>query len=79
MKKSIQALLNKMEQNPDGTLKGGFASIKGGVFYRVQTNGGDGVSSCSGTNDTTGGCINKVSCSTTTNKGTCTNSNICLF
>ena len=76
MKKSIQSLISKLKENADGTVSGGFMSIRGGMnpSLLLTTNSPcDNSKTCSGTND--GGCSNTGNCSGTTNRnGTCTNS-----
>ena len=78
MKKTIKALIERIQQNVDGNLNGGFASIKGGASLtfaaQAVTNG-----TCSGTNKT--GCTNNDDCSKSTNSapGKCTNSNVCYI
>lgn len=70
MKKTIKILLDKMDklqEKKDGTLQGGFASIKGGFTYADSTN--------------EGACSNSGNCTRTTNTGTptCSNSGTCFF
>jgi len=72
MKKTIQNLIAKLEVDPNGLVRGGFGSIKGGAAFNVPapndscTNGDPGGGgTCSGTNN--GTCTNNVSCKNTTN------------
>ncbi|WP_205510369.1 hypothetical protein [Longitalea arenae] len=69
MKKTIKILaaeMEKLQEKNDGTLQGGFASIRGGFSFSDSTN-----QSCSNTKD----------CTKSTNTGTptCTNYNTCLM
>lgn len=66
MKKSIKILVNKLEQDQQGNLKGGFSAIKGG-FKTFQT-------SVLSTNEN---CTNAVGCVDTTNKSPCVNQKSC--
>jgi len=69
MKKTIKILAEKMEklqEKKDGTLQGGFASIKGG-FNNTLLSTNDSPKGCSNTGDCTGttnttGCVNTKSC-----------------
>lgn len=70
MKKTLKDLAEKMDtlqEKNDGTLEGGFGSVKGGTRSPLQ------VESAS-TND---GCTNSLDCSTSTNKNSCSNTGIC--
>ena len=71
MKKTIKILVGKMDQlqqNRDGFLQGGFATIKGG-FKRSDDDF-----------QTNNGCTNTRDCSNATNVlATCTNSGTCIM
>lgn len=65
MKKKIRILSAKMsilEEKKDGTLEGGFASIRGGYGSLLSTNTG---------------CSNTTDCSHSTNTMDCTNTGTC--
>ncbi|WP_205510376.1 hypothetical protein [Longitalea arenae] len=70
MKKTIKILLEKMDklQEKDGTLQGGFASIKGGFNVTYDS-------------ENKSNCTNSGDCTRTTNTGTptCVNSGTCFF
>jgi hypothetical protein len=71
MKKTIKIQLKKLEdlkERKDGTLQGGFASLKGGFQSDLLT-----------TNDHPGGCTNTKDCTKTTNAWGCVNSGICFI
>ena len=79
MKKTIQELIEKLQQNVDGTMNGGFASIRGGT-NSVTTCNNTGI--CSGDNTTS--CKNSGDCSGGTNSatgehGTCSNTGSCYI
>ncbi|KAA2238622.1 hypothetical protein F0L74_20575 [Chitinophaga agrisoli] len=66
MKKDILSFLEKLKENKDGTISGGFGSIRGGfTLSRFGTNNNNCINTgtCSGSNS--GGCTN----------GTCSGSN----
>jgi hypothetical protein len=66
MKKTIKALIDKLNQTSDGFLKGGFGNIKGG-----STN-----DTCTGSNSSA--CTNNVDCTKTTNTAKqCSNKGQC--
>jgi hypothetical protein len=72
MKKNIKILSEKMDsiqEKKDGTLRGGFASIKGGFKSDLLFS----------TNDNPTGCTNVKDCTHSTNSFTCTNSGICFM
>lgn len=79
MKKTIETLLGKLSQAPDGILKGGYASIKGGMSIQAFGTNADGCTNsgtCTGNN--TGVCSNTGDCTGTTNSGPgCTNKYSC--
>ncbi|KAA2238623.1 hypothetical protein F0L74_20580 [Chitinophaga agrisoli] len=77
-KRNIQSFLNKMKENQDGTISGGFGAIRGGNMSVLDLgknftceNG-----TCSGTNET--GCVNSGTCSGSTNNTSCTNLSSCF-
>jgi len=66
MKKTIKILIDKMDklqEKQDGTLQGGFSSIKGGFNASLLKQNGN--------------CTNTTSC-TQTNVSSCTNSGFCF-
>ena len=70
MKKTIKILAEKMEklqEKKDGTLQGGFASIKGGFHATLYSTNAD--MPCSNTGD----------CSSSTNTHGCVNSKTCFM
>lgn len=67
MKKSIKILVKKLQQDPNGNLKGGFSAVKGG-FKSM---------SMSGLNFSNEVCSNTIACSHTTNTTACTNTFSC--
>ena len=78
MKKSIQSFMKKLEANGDGTISGGFGSLRGGMSPKqlLSTNnfGCTNAGDCKGTNS--GGCTNGGSCSGTNSPSdSCTNLN----
>jgi len=79
MKKSIEKLVSKAQENGIGQVSGGFASIKGGFSLKVAENGGHCTNdtTCNGTNS--GICSNTGTCTDATNSrsGGCTNSGTC--
>jgi len=82
MKRSIQILVTRINQDANGELTGGFGHIKGGIKQLpanndVCTNGSGGTGSCSGTNSLN--CTNEGDCSNGTNKTTCSNGGTCFF
>ena len=71
MKKTIKILVEKMDklqEKENGTLKGGFAAIKGG--YKAFDDS---------TNSNTSGCSNTHDCTHSTNTVTCSNSGTCFM
>ncbi|WP_205510365.1 hypothetical protein [Longitalea arenae] len=67
MKKTIKILLEKMDklqESKDGTLQGGFSSIRGGLNFNDSTNQS---------------CTNVKDCSKSTNTGTPTCTNVQCF
>jgi hypothetical protein len=80
MKKSIESLVAKMAIGKDGSIKGGFAAIRGGAMLFDATNRGfscDNTGTCSGTNENV--CDNSGNCTNATNQTkNCTNSGTCL-
>ena len=70
MKKTIKILVDKMDKlqgKTDGTLQGGFASIKGGFM-----NADDSTNSSIG-------CSNTGNCTKSTNNFGCSNTGVCLL
>jgi hypothetical protein len=68
MKKKLSSLLTKLEQSGETTVKGGFASLRGGTASIESQNikcTNDFV--CSGFNKD--GCTNNNNCTGTTNQG----------
>ena len=63
MNKSIKILVEKLEENREGGLKGGFSAIKGG-FRTFDASGAD---------STNGRCSNTTACGSTTNVTSCSN------
>jgi len=79
MKKTIHRLVEQLQENPDGTLKQGFASIKGGLASLRQTNSGVCVNDGNCTSSNTHQCDNSGNCTGTSNSGnTCTNQTTCF-
>lgn len=79
MKKSIQSFLIKLKENNDGTVSGGFGSVRGGFNLNLlRTNSPcENSGTCSGTN--VAGCTNSGQCSGSTNKEvSCHNTGTCF-
>ena len=80
MKKSIQGLVSKLDQNAEGKLTGGFANIKGGTSLKRKLDN-EGVicqnnsQSCSGNNSN---CNNSADCQLGSNTH-CSNTGACLY
>jgi|GEM_PF-5284986 len=75
MKKNLETFVKKVKQNHDGSLAGGFGSVKGGhssLYY--PTNDKCNNTDCHNTNS---GCTNSWQCSSTSNSAGCTNSWSC--
>src|SRR5215831_11304836 len=77
MKTKLQRFVERFSQNSDRGLKGGFASIRGGLAMMLPTTNSSDCSNpgtCSGTNEDK--CSNTGDCSHATNKipSNCTNS-----
>lgn len=85
MKKTLKTLLASLQEKNDGTLNGGFASIKGGfslsavALNSLTTCNNSGT--CSSTN--TFNCVNSGDCRTSTNDasshGGCSNTGACFI
>jgi hypothetical protein len=70
MKKTIKILvdkMNKLQEKTDGTLQGGFASIKGG--FAAEDDGTNASIGCKNTGD----------CTKSTNLYGCSNTGVCLM
>ena len=70
MKKTIKILLEKMDrlqEKKDGTLQGGFASIRGG-FHETED-----------TTNSLPGCTNNGDCTKVTNRWGCVNNGTCFM
>ncbi len=92
MKKSIKTLIQKLKENPEGKIEGGFIGIKGGAALKfmdkstnapnpmicTNTTGCSNSTACEGSNQTEA-CTNSGDCSDADNTYTCTNSGRCLF
>jgi hypothetical protein len=82
MKKSIQKLFYKLQENTGNDTADGFAVLKklrGGYYPLDSTNATtvcDNDTTCSGSNAIK--CNNLGTCSDTTNNGTCSNSGTCF-
>ncbi|KAA2238626.1 hypothetical protein F0L74_20595 [Chitinophaga agrisoli] len=63
MRKNIESLMSRLTANKDGTISGGFGSIRGGFNpFASPTDNAE----CCGTNSN--GCVNSGDCSGSTNK-----------
>jgi hypothetical protein len=77
MKKTIEKLIEKLQENSDGIFIGGFRSIRGGA---TNTDTCNNSGTCSGLNSA--GCTNSGDCSKSTNASTpygCHNSKTCFI
>ncbi len=78
MKKDVLSLLDKLRENKDGTISGGFGSIRGGfTLSAFGTNNGqcNNPSFCSGSNS--GGCTNGSCSGSNSPAELCSNTGIC--
>ncbi len=75
-RKNIQSFIDKMKENQDGTISGGFGSLRGGGFRPLSTNTSctNTGSACSGNN--TRLCQNELTCSGNNNLD-CSNTGTC--
>jgi hypothetical protein len=79
MKKNLKDFIKKITGDSNGTLQGGFGSIRGGIESILSTNVDSctNKSRCTGTNSNV--CVNEFVCEDTTNGSTnCTNKFVCL-
>lgn len=83
MKKTLKSLVQRLREESDGILQGGFGSIKGGFSSNIVL-----PNSTACTNDYSPGCynstnenvcVNSVDCSDATNGSACNNTGICLI
>jgi hypothetical protein len=80
MKNSIESLVAKIAISNDGSMKGGFAAIRGGAMLFVSTNSSycNNTGTCNGTNENV--CDNSGTCTNGTNlTKNCTNCGTCLI
>ena len=80
--KSIKSLIAKLGENSGTTSVSGYWFIKGGIGFKpasTNTNSCENSTSCSGTNlgGVLTGCINSVSCGSSTNPANCLNGLVC--
>jgi hypothetical protein len=79
MKKNLRNLVTRLSEDPEGTMQGGFGSIRGGRESVFSTNSAETCtnSRCTGTNENI--CTNEVDCTGATNKSTkCSNKSYCF-
>lgn len=75
MKRNIQSIMNRLQENVDGTISGGFGSIRGGFSNSGVINNCTNDDSCTGNNSQ---CTNQLKCDNTTNYDGCSNQKTCF-
>lgn len=83
MKRSLRRFVENLRQSNDGTLNGGFGSVRGGFSTQIIAPNGSNCSNsagtCTGTNELNCSNSGTADCTGTSNIQDCSNTGICFF